>query len=141
MKFSGSLGVGADLCALVLRYDFDTMELAGHRNGPPAFETRLHVAASGSAGKLRNHSPDAVRCLACRGHRADPDPRHRPDRARCLLAALFGLARFEILRISGLYGIEAVPLSWPQRRGPGFGEYVRSVGRALSNGRMWAAVG
>lgn len=58
-----------------------------------------------------------------------------------LLAALFGLARFEILRISGLYGIEAVPLSWPQRRGPGFGEYVRSVGRALSNGRMWAAVG
>ena len=58
-----------------------------------------------------------------------------------LLATLFSVARAEILRISGLYGIDAVPLHWPARRGPGFGEYLRTLGRALGDGRMWAALG
>ncbi|MBF6670591.1 MULTISPECIES: sensor histidine kinase [Glutamicibacter] len=58
-----------------------------------------------------------------------------------LLATLFAVARAEILRISGLYGIDAVPLHWPARRGPGFGEYLRTLGRALGDGRMWAALG
>ena len=58
-----------------------------------------------------------------------------------LLATLFAVARAEILRISGLYGIDAVPLHWPARRGPGFGESLRTLGRALGDGRMWAALG
>src|SRR5690606_12440685 len=32
MKFSGSLGVEVDLRNLLLNYDFNTMEPAGHRN-------------------------------------------------------------------------------------------------------------
>ncbi|WP_159612854.1 sensor histidine kinase [Glutamicibacter sp. JC586] len=58
-----------------------------------------------------------------------------------LLFTLFAVARSEILRVSGLYGIDAVPLNWPQRRGPGFGEYLRTLGRAVADGRMWAAIG
>ncbi len=58
-----------------------------------------------------------------------------------LLATLFFVARIEILRVSGLYGIDAVPLHWPERRGPGFGEYLKTLGRAVRDGRMWAAIG
>ncbi|MGO2069003.1 sensor histidine kinase [Glutamicibacter arilaitensis] len=58
-----------------------------------------------------------------------------------MVYAIFGLARFEILRISTLYGMDVSPLAWRPRHREGFGEYVRSVGRNLSNGRMWAATG
>lgn len=58
-----------------------------------------------------------------------------------LLGAMFVVARFEISRIGGLYRIDAVPLRWPARRGPGFGGFIRTLGRAVSDSRMWAALG
>ncbi|MFY9678691.1 sensor histidine kinase [Glutamicibacter protophormiae] len=58
-----------------------------------------------------------------------------------LLYAIFGLARFEIRRVSDLYGLRVAPLSWRPSQQPGFGAYVRSLGRNLANGRMWAAFG
>ncbi|MNW39287.1 Oxygen sensor histidine kinase NreB [compost metagenome] len=58
-----------------------------------------------------------------------------------LVYALFGLARFELTRISNLYDMDVAPLTWRPRRRQGFGEYVRSLGRNVSNGRMWALLG
>ncbi len=58
-----------------------------------------------------------------------------------LLYALFGLARFEIRRVSDLYDLRVEPLVWRPRQHPGFGAYVRSLGHNLASGRMWAAFG
>ena len=58
-----------------------------------------------------------------------------------LLYAIFGLARFEIRRVSDLYDLQVAPLAWCPSQQPGFGAYVRSLGRNLASGRMWAAFG
>ncbi|MFJ2618520.1 sensor histidine kinase [Glutamicibacter sp. NPDC087344] len=58
-----------------------------------------------------------------------------------LLYLIFGLARCEILRVSELYNLQIAPLAWRPRQQPGFGPYIRSLGRNLANGRMWAAFG
>ncbi|WP_066142049.1 sensor histidine kinase [Glutamicibacter mysorens] len=58
-----------------------------------------------------------------------------------LVYALFGIARFELMRVSNLYDMDVTALSWRPRRREGFGEYVRSLGRNLANGRMWALLG
>ncbi|WP_404287442.1 sensor histidine kinase [Glutamicibacter arilaitensis] len=58
-----------------------------------------------------------------------------------LLYALFGLSWLEIQRVSGLYDLNVATLSWRPRRREGFGEYIRSLGRNIASGRMWAAFG
>ena len=58
-----------------------------------------------------------------------------------LLYAVFGLSWLEIERVSELYDLPVAPLRWRPRTEPGFGAWVRSLGRNLANGRMWAAFG
>lgn len=57
------------------------------------------------------------------------------------LYALFGTAWFEVRRVRELYGTDAADLRWIPKREPGFVEYLRSLGRNLVHGRMWAALG
>lgn len=58
-----------------------------------------------------------------------------------LIYAIFGLSWLEIERVSDLYDLPVAALRWRARTEPGFGAYLRSVGRNLANGRMWAAFG
>jgi len=58
-----------------------------------------------------------------------------------VLYALFGLAWFEVERVGTLYHLPIASLRWRPRQKPGFAEYLRSLGRNLSSGRMWAAMG
>lgn len=57
-----------------------------------------------------------------------------------LVYALFGLGWFEVARVSGLYGLEVEPLQLRRRQTPGFGGWLRSLGRQAIDGRMWRAV-
>ncbi|WP_347038211.1 histidine kinase dimerization/phosphoacceptor domain-containing protein [Glutamicibacter halophytocola] len=115
--------------------------LAGTSTGRPPLKlglTLLHLAVLGSFGTI-GLSP-LIAWLAL-GLGLVPPLGIGLLFLAALLATLFAVARAEILRISGLYGIDAVPPHWPARRGPGFGEYLRTLGRALGDGRMWAALG
>lgn len=54
--------------------------------------------------------------------------------------AIYGVAWFETARIAGLYRIDATaPVSEPRTQ-PGFGGWLRSLGRQLKNGRTWWAL-
>src|SRR5690625_3378369 len=55
--------------------------------------------------------------------------------------ALFGIAWFEIARAARLYDLPAQPLAWRSQPQPGFVGYLKSLGRNLTHGRMWAALG
>lgn len=55
--------------------------------------------------------------------------------------ALFGIAWFEIERVASLYDIPAHPLAWRSHPQPGFVGYLKSLGRNLTHGRMWATLG
>ena len=55
--------------------------------------------------------------------------------------ALFGIAWFETERVASLYDIPAHPLAWRSHPQPGFVGYLKSLGRNLTHGRMWAALG
>ena len=51
--------------------------------------------------------------------------------------ALFGLAWFEGERVSGLYNLDVPQLTLRRMERPGFGGYVRTLGRQSIDGRMW----
>jgi len=54
-----------------------------------------------------------------------------------IVYALFGVAWFEVRRIRGLYGVEVPDLRWRERTRPGFGGWLRTLGRQAIDGRMW----
>jgi signal transduction histidine kinase len=56
-----------------------------------------------------------------------------------LVYALYGVAWFEVRRVSGLYGKELPDLQWTARTHPGFGGWLRNVGKQAINGPMWRA--
>lgn len=58
-----------------------------------------------------------------------------------VLYALFGVAWLETERVASLYAIGAHQLAWRPRTQPGFTGYLKSLGKNLANGRMWAALG
>lgn len=58
-----------------------------------------------------------------------------------LVYAIFALSWFETRRVTDLYELPVAELRWQPSQGPGFGQYLRSLGRNLSSGRMWAAFG
>ncbi|MDR7346109.1 sensor histidine kinase [Enteractinococcus fodinae] len=55
--------------------------------------------------------------------------------------ALFGIAWFEIERVASLYDIPAQRLTWRSHPQRGFVGYLKSLGRNIAHGRMWAALG
>ena len=55
--------------------------------------------------------------------------------------ALFGIAWFEVERVASLYDIPTQKLAWRSHPQPGFVGYLKSLGRNLSHGRIWAALG
>lgn len=57
-----------------------------------------------------------------------------------LVYALFGIGWFEIARVAGLYRVPNAPLRLQRRDRPGFGGWLRSLGRQAIDGRMWRAV-
>ncbi|MCT1394697.1 histidine kinase [Microbacterium sp. p3-SID338] len=57
-----------------------------------------------------------------------------------LVYALFGVGWFEIARVAGLYRVPNTPLRLQPRDRPGFGGWLRSLGRQAIDGRMWRAV-
>ncbi|SJN46843.1 two-component system sensor kinase [Microbacterium esteraromaticum] len=57
-----------------------------------------------------------------------------------LVYALFGVAWFEVQRVSDLYRLQLSPLQWRPRTRPGFGGWLRNVSRQAIDGRMWRAV-
>ncbi|BDZ39943.1 two-component sensor histidine kinase [Microbacterium suwonense] len=57
-----------------------------------------------------------------------------------LVYALYGVGWFEIRRVSDLYGVELPDLVWRERTHPGFGGWLRNVGRQVVDGRMWRAL-
>ena len=57
-----------------------------------------------------------------------------------LVYALFGVGWFEIARVAGLYRVPNAPLRLQPRDRPGFGGWLRSLGRQAIDGRMWRAV-
>ncbi len=57
-----------------------------------------------------------------------------------LVYGLFGLAWFEVARVDGLYSLGLSRLAWRSRTAPGFGGWLRSLGRQAVDGRMWRAV-
>ncbi|KAA9393442.1 hypothetical protein FCK90_12415 [Kocuria coralli] len=57
-----------------------------------------------------------------------------------LVYALFGIAWFETARVSGLYGLDVPPLRLRPVEQPGFGGYLRTLGRQAVDGRVWASV-
>lgn len=58
-----------------------------------------------------------------------------------LVYMLFGVAWFEFERVSGLYDLNLPALRLVVARGPGFGEYLRQIGRQSIDGGMWRGVG
>lgn len=54
--------------------------------------------------------------------------------------ALFGLGWFEVVRVRGLYGLDVSDLQPRRRQRPGFGGWLRSLGRQSIDGRMWRAI-
>ncbi|WP_375294192.1 sensor histidine kinase [Microbacterium sp.] len=57
-----------------------------------------------------------------------------------LVYALYGVAWFEVRRVSGLYSLELAPLRPRPRTRPGFGGWLRSLGRQAIDGPMWRAL-
>lgn len=57
-----------------------------------------------------------------------------------LVYALYGVGWFEIVRVRGLYGIDLPDLQPRRRLTPGFGGWLRSLGRQSIDGRMWRAL-
>ncbi|GAB3597228.1 sensor histidine kinase [Microbacterium tumbae] len=57
-----------------------------------------------------------------------------------LVYAMYGVGWFEQQRISGLYRLDLAPLRWRARARPGFGGWLRSVGRQAIDGAMWRAL-
>jgi len=57
-----------------------------------------------------------------------------------LVYALFGVAWFEVRRVSELYGEELPDLQWRARTHPGFGGWLRNVGKQAISGSMWRAI-
>ncbi|WP_149084004.1 MULTISPECIES: sensor histidine kinase [Microbacterium] len=57
-----------------------------------------------------------------------------------LVYALFGIGWFEIARVAALYRVPNTPLRLQPRDRPGFGGWLRALGRQAIDGRMWRAV-
>ncbi|MCK3769346.1 sensor histidine kinase [Microbacterium aerolatum] len=57
-----------------------------------------------------------------------------------LVYALYGVGWFEVVRVRGLYGFDVADLQPRRRRAPGFGGWIRSLGRQSIDGRMWRAL-
>nr|WP_317451882.1 histidine kinase dimerization/phosphoacceptor domain-containing protein [Microbacterium sp. NIBRBAC000506063] len=57
-----------------------------------------------------------------------------------LVYALFGVAWFEVARVDSLYGFGLAPLRWRRQERPGFGGYLRMLGRQSIDGGMWRAL-
>ncbi|UJP09543.1 sensor histidine kinase [Microbacterium sp. KUDC0406] len=57
-----------------------------------------------------------------------------------LVYALFGVGWFEVARADGLYGLGVSRLQWRPQTGPGFGGWLRALGRQAVDGRMWRAL-
>ncbi len=57
-----------------------------------------------------------------------------------LVYALFGVGWFEVARVGALYRTPIAPLRWRPRERPGFGGWLRSLGRQAIDGRMWRAI-
>lgn len=57
-----------------------------------------------------------------------------------LVYALYGLGWFEIVRVRGLYDLDVADLEPRRRERPGFGGWLRTLGRQSIDGRMWRAV-
>lgn len=58
-----------------------------------------------------------------------------------LVYAMFGVAWFEVERVSGLYRLDDVPgLRWSPQRRPDFKGWFGSLGRQIVDGRMWRAL-
>lgn len=52
---------------------------------------------------------------------------------------LYAVGWFETVRVDGLYRLDAPPLLLRPAPTPGFGGWIRSLGRQLAHGRMWVA--
>ncbi|MGB4137996.1 MAG: histidine kinase [Microbacterium sp.] len=57
-----------------------------------------------------------------------------------LVYAMFGVAWFEVSRVDGLYGLGLPRLQWRRQERPGFGGWLRALGRQSLDGRMWRAL-
>lgn len=57
-----------------------------------------------------------------------------------LVYAIYGVAGFEIRRVSDLYGANLPDLRWRERTHPGFGGWLRGLVLQLADGRMWRAM-
>ncbi len=57
-----------------------------------------------------------------------------------LVYAMFGIAWFEQQRVSALYRLGLAPLRWRPRTRPGFGGWLRTLGRQSLDGPMWRAL-
>lgn len=57
-----------------------------------------------------------------------------------LVYALYGVGWFEVMRVRGLYDLDIPDLPYRRRLAPGFGGWIRSLGRQSIDGRMWRAV-
>lgn len=57
-----------------------------------------------------------------------------------LVYALFGVGWFEVARVGSLYRVPIAPLRWRPRDRPGFGGWLRALGRQAIDGRMWRAL-
>lgn len=57
-----------------------------------------------------------------------------------LVYVLFGVAWFESERVDGLYGLGTPALSVVQRRGGGFGGFIRTLGAQAIDVRMWQGI-
>ncbi|MEJ1089630.1 histidine kinase [Microbacterium sp. Mu-80] len=57
-----------------------------------------------------------------------------------LVYGLFGVAWFEVHRISALYDLELPALQWRVRTKPGFGGWLSNLARQSINGPMWRAL-
>lgn len=57
-----------------------------------------------------------------------------------LVYVFFGVAWLETERVIGLYRLDLPSLSLRRMREPGFGGYLRSLGRQSVDGRMWRAL-
>ncbi|MGW8482682.1 sensor histidine kinase [Microbacterium sp. NPDC055903] len=57
-----------------------------------------------------------------------------------LVYALYGVAWFEVQRVNGLYRLALPALRLRQRTRPGFGGWLRAIGRQSIDGGMWRAV-
>jgi len=57
-----------------------------------------------------------------------------------LAYALYGVGWFEVIRVRGLYDLDVADLQPRRREKPGFGGWLRSLGRQSIDGPMWRAV-